>query len=500
MANNDSNSGYNAHIKNTARLNWRYKPNIEPEAKNLDFQNAEIVIPNLDKADSSLDNFIEKAAESTSIFEKPNRVIFGDNLLVMQALLAEGYEGKLDLIYLDPPFNTGEEFNFVTESSLPTGQTLEKEWTMIERLAYTDTWERGVDSFLDMLYPRLKLMRRLLADTGSIYVHIDWHMAHYVKVILDEIFGKENFINEIIWKRKGGSANPINRFGVVTDSIFLYSKTSDYTFNQIFVKENEETKKYIDQRFKIKDEKGRRFMIAPIERNAALGIRKNLIYEYKGYTPKYGWMMAKEKLEKMDKDGKLFWNEKNRPNRKVYLDEYKGQPVENIWTDIYVINPMASERLNFATQKPEALLARIIETSSNEGDLVGDFFAGSGTTASVAEQLKRKWIMADVSKVAIHVTRNRLINLNGGLDDEKKIKRNLREVTPFIVQNLGNYQRHLIYLHGFNIKKACGLIMKLYGAIQREDLIDLGLKIDSKDTLVFVSYPDRQVTAKLVIR
>jgi adenine-specific DNA-methyltransferase len=274
MANTNSKDSFNVHVKNSAKLHWNYKPNIEPEAKSLEFQSAEIVIPNVDKADSSLDKFIEEASESTLIIDKPNRLIFGDNLLIMQALLAEGYEGKLDLIYLDPPFNTGEEFNFVTESSLPSGQKFEKEWTMIERLAYTDTWERGIDSFLDMLYPRLQLMRRLLAETGSIYVHIDYHMGHYVKVMLDEIFGKENFVNEIIWKRKGGSANPLNRFGVVTDSIFFYAKSSDYTFNQIFVKESEETKKYIEERFTQRDEKGRRFMIAPIERNAALGIRK----------------------------------------------------------------------------------------------------------------------------------------------------------------------------------------------------------------------------------
>jgi adenine-specific DNA-methyltransferase len=209
-------------------------------------------------------------------------------------------------------------------------------------------------------------------------------------------------------------------------------------------------------------------------------------------------MMTEEKLKQMEKDGKLYWNENKRPNRKVFLDEYKGQPIENIWTDIFVINPMASERLNFGTQKPEALLSRIIATSTNEGDLVADFFVGSGTTAVVAEQLKRKWITADVSKVAIHLTRNRLINLSDRLKGNMNATMPLTEVAPFILQNLGNYQRHLIYLNGFNIKKACALIMKLYGAIQREDIIDLGLKIDRKDTIVFVSYPDRQLTAKLV--
>ena len=154
------NINFSTHKRNTAKLNWNNKPSIEPQTKDLEFQNAEIVIPNVEKADSTLDNFIEAASESKIISERPNRLIFGDNMLTMQALLGEGYEGKIDLVYLDPPFNTGEEFNFVTEASLPSGQRFEKEWTMIERLAYTDTWERGIDSFLDMMYPRLHLVKR----------------------------------------------------------------------------------------------------------------------------------------------------------------------------------------------------------------------------------------------------------------------------------------------------------------------------------------------------
>jgi adenine-specific DNA-methyltransferase len=201
MANNNPNHSFNAHVKNTAKLHWNSKPNVKPEPKSLEFQTAEIVIPNVEKPDSKLDKFIERASESKVIIEKPNRVIWGDNLLIMQALLAEGYEGKIDLIYVDPPFNTGEEFNFVTETNLPSGERFEKEWTMIERLAYTDTWERGIDSYLDMLYVRFKLMRRLLSPEGSIYVHSDTNMGHYVKILLDEVFGRGNFRNEIIWKR-----------------------------------------------------------------------------------------------------------------------------------------------------------------------------------------------------------------------------------------------------------------------------------------------------------
>jgi adenine-specific DNA-methyltransferase len=204
---------------------------------------------------------------------------------------------------------------------------------------------------------------------------------------------------------------------------------------------------------------------------------------------------------KLVKQGVIVFTSTGTPAVKRYLDDIEekgGAVVHEIWDDIPPVNPQAKERLNYPTQKPEALLQRIIKSSTTEGDLIADFFCGSGTTAAVAEQLKRRWLLADVSKSAIHVTRNRLIDLNDKLKTGEKKGMLSIEVSPFVVQNLGNYQRHLIYLNGFNIKKACALIMKLYGAIQREDIIDVGLKIDRKDTLVFVSYPDRQLTAKSV--
>jgi adenine-specific DNA-methyltransferase len=226
MANNASNNGFNIHLKNTARLHWNSKPTIEPEIKDLEFQTAEIVIPNEEKADSTLDRFIEAASESKIILEKPNRLIWGDNLLIMQSLLSEGYEGKIDLIYTDPPFNTGEEFNFVTETSIPSGEKLEKEWTMIERLAYTDTWERGMDSYLDMLYVRFKLMRRLLSPEGCIYVHLDPNMGHRVKLLLDEVFGYENFKAEITWK-KTTKTTSFKNYGSEHDVIYYYVKSNE---------------------------------------------------------------------------------------------------------------------------------------------------------------------------------------------------------------------------------------------------------------------------------
>ena len=176
-------------------------------------------------------------------------------------------------------------------------------------------------------------------------------------------------------------------------------------------------------------------MLAPIERNAALGIRENLIYEYKGYTPKYGWMMVREKLEEFDRTNRLHWNSNNKPNRRVFLDEYEGQPIENLWTDVFVINPMADERVFYPTQKPEALLERIITASSNENDIVADFFAGSGTTLAVAEKLNRKWIGSDLGKFAIHTTRKRLIGI------QRELKAEGKDFRAFEILNLGKYER-----------------------------------------------------------
>ena len=251
------------------------------------------------------------------------------------------------------------------------------------------------------------------------------------------------------------------------------------------------------------DDKGK-YRLVPV---LVSGIRKGKTGEsWRGINPnKLGkkgmhWITSPENLEKYEKDEILVWPKKKGglPQLKYYLEDNKGVPITDLWTDVGIIEAGSGESWDFPTQKPEKLLTRIIEVSSKEGDIVADFFGGSGTTAVVAETLKRKWIIADVSKVAIHITRNRLITLKNSLKAKDKIASASTETSPFIIQNLGNYQRHLIYLHGLNVKKACALIMKLYGAIQREDIVDLGLKIRDKDTLVFVSYPDRQLTAKAV--
>jgi adenine-specific DNA-methyltransferase len=339
----------------------------------------------------------------------------------------------VNLIYIDPPFDTGANFSF--SATVPSHDPDEEEElvsftkqpSIIEQKAYRDTWGRGLDSYLHWIAETLQVLRELLSDDGSIYVHLDYHVAHYVKAVLDEVFGEENFRNEIIWKRKGGSANPQNRLGVVMDSLFWYSKSDKIVFIPQFTKDSDESKKYVEERFNRTDEKGRRFMDSPL---VSPNPRPNLKYVYKGYQPPpAGWSISKEIMERWDKEGKLFFpsDKTKRIRRKIFLDEYIGQPVQNLWNDIFVINSQSKEFVGYDTQKPEALLQRIIDASSKEGDLVADCFCGSGTAGVVAERLGRHWLMCDLSRFAIHTARKRLLSVPG--------------VKPFAVQNLGKYER-----------------------------------------------------------
>ena len=386
-----------------------------------------------------------------------NRLIYGDNLLAMAALLAgdedtPSLRGKVDLIYIDPPFDSKADYR--TKVTLP-GVELEQKPTVIEQFAYSDTWSDGTASYLAMITPRLILMRELLADTGSIYVHLDWHVGHYVKIVMDEVFGKDHFINEIIWKRKGGSANPSNRLGVVTDYMYWYSKGDNCLVNPMHIKDTPEVAKYIEDRFTNIDEfTGRRYMKSPI---VSPNPRPNLCYEYKGYKPpKNGWSISIDVMQAWDAQGKLYFpppGQGERIYRKIFIDEYEGQPVQNLWTDVFVINPVANERLNFDTQKPEALLERVIALSTHRGALVADFNGGSGTTAAVAENLGRRWITTDLGKPACMIMRKRLIDL---------------EAKPFLYQAIGDYQVEAAKAtlgRDFRIGDLSQIVLSLYGAL-----------------------------------
>jgi adenine-specific DNA-methyltransferase len=416
----------------------------------LGLQTRELVIP---AKDTRQRGFLEEKGGATDPASM-NRLIYGDNLLAMAALLAgddqtPSMRGKVDLIYIDPPFDSKADYR--TKISLPGGD-IEQKPTALEQFAYSDTWADGTASYLKTLVPRLALMRELLSDEGNIFIHLDWHVSHYVKIAMDEIFGKDNFRNEIVWKRKGGSANPSNQFGIVTDSILFYAKTENSIFNPVYSLDNEEAQQYIKERFK-NELNGRKYMVAPIERNAALGVRPNLRYEYNGYQPQYGWMMSKAKLEQFDKEGRLHWNSKGKPNRRVFLDEYKGQPAENLWTDIYVINPMAKERVSYDTQKPTALLSRIIESTTRPHSVIADFYSGSGTTAAVAEKLGHSWVVVDLGKPACMVTRKRLID---------------QGAKPFLYQHIGDYQVEMAKStmgRKFRVGDLSEIVLGLFGAL-----------------------------------
>jgi DNA modification methylase len=258
-------------------------------------------------------------------------------------------------------------------------------------------------------------MRRVLKNSGSIYLHCDYHANAYIRVhILDKLFGEKNFRNEIIWKRnftKKGSQFKMTRYAQNTDSLFFYTKSNNYFFKTPRIKNmnDAELLKVYD---KI-DENGKRYKSEPIELPKSMA-RKNLIFEYKSYTPLYGWMMQKEKLEELDRLNKIYFTKNGKPRRKNYLDDYAGAEADNQWFDILPIGQVQSEIIGYPTQKPEALLERIIKASSNEGDVVLDPFMGGGTTIAVAEKLRRRWIGIDQSTMAVKVTELRLQKQNSG--------------------------------------------------------------------------------------
>jgi adenine-specific DNA-methyltransferase len=373
--------------KDSARLVWDTKPRRAPNPKDIEFQTAEVVIPNPKIAGELPLSFCDgKLGETEFDKQKMNRLIWGDCLLAMQALLNQGYEGKINLIYIDPPFDSKADYSHRLTIE---GSEFTKEPSVIERLAYKDTWTGGTDSYLDMLYPRLQLMKRLLAEDGSIYVHLDWHVGHYVKVVMDEVF-TSNFINEIVWKKLSTPKAQTTGFGNVHDCVFLYSKSGKVKFNQLRRKHRKE---YLEQMYRYVDEKtGRRYRLHDFTQKGQGPSRK---FGDKILTPPPGkhWIWSQEKIDEGMQEGLIVFSGTGLPQVKRYLDEVMGHVVDDIWTDIDPIGSVSLERTDFDTQKPEDLLCRIIEASSSGKDLVADFFAGSGTTGVVAEELGRRWIM-----------------------------------------------------------------------------------------------------------
>ena len=391
-----------------------------------------------------------------------NRLIYGDNLLAMQALLAgdastglPSLRGKVDLIYIDPPFDSKADYR--TKINLP-GTDIQQKPTVIEQFAYADTWEQGTISYLRMMYPRLVLMKELLSDRGSIYVHIDWHVGPYLKIILDDIFTKDMMLNEIIWCYSSMCKSK-NNWNRKHDNIYVYTKTSNWTFNSNNVLES--YAEGYEEKFKYKDDKGY-YMIR------GKGGHMSPIHSQGDLTPEH---------------------EKKYPEW-TYRQYLQGGGLPKDWWEIPFINSQAKERINYATQKPEALLERIIKASSNEGDLVCDFFGGSGTTAAVAERLGRRWITCDIGKPASLVMRKRFID---------------QEVKPFLYQSIGDYQKEA-FRNNKKLKHVGDLsqvVLGLYGALpfSPEQCNDRNFGyIKGGRTLVMVDSPNRLTTAATVKR
>lgn len=318
-----------------------------------------------------------------------NKLIWGDNKLILSSLKSGALRrqiedaGGLKLIYIDPPFDVGADFSMDIEIG---GETFHKEPNLLEQIAYYDTWGRGTDSFVAMIYERLILMRDLLAADGSIYVHCDWRVNACIRSVLDEIFGPSHFVNDLVWSYFAFKRKSAKKFPQKHDNIIAFRKGETHIWNT----------------------------------------------QFKPHSPEY------LKRWKRDAAGRLYRDDVNPTaggTRIIYLDELEGDIVDSTWDDIPPVNPQAEERADYPTQKPMALVERIIKASSNEGDLVADFFVGSGTTAAVAEKLGRKWIATDLGKFAIHTTRKRLIGV------QRELKAQDKPFRAFEVLNLGRYER-----------------------------------------------------------
>ena len=349
-----------------------------------------------------------------------NKLIWGDNKLILSSLkngpLREEIEaqGGLKLIYIDPPFDVGADFSMGIEVG---GDTLTKKPNILEEIAYRDTWGKGADSFIAMLYERLVLMRDLLAEEGSIYVHCDWRLSSQIRLALDEVFSAY-FRGEIIWKKDAvgkGAKKQAKHWPKTFDNIIAYSKAENVLFNTV---PGKITQKQLKE-FRYQDPDGRKF------KRTSLG-------DYSDAS-----------IAKMEAEGYIYVSRTGKKYKKYYLDEYTI-PLDSIWVDLpgFGVATASQELVGYPTQKPEALLERLIKASSNEGDLVADFFCGSGTTAAVAEKLGRKWICADLGKFAIHTTRKRMIGV------QRQLKADSQNYRAFEILNLGKYERqHFVGLN-----------------------------------------------------
>lgn len=400
---------------------------VSPLRVALPFQTVETI--NEATQDRQKNLLLEPAAPYRS--DLRNRLIWGDKKYVLPSLLPE-FAGRVNLIYIDPPFDTGADFSFTatvpdhSESRGDDSFAFTKEANIIEQKAYRDTWGRGLDSYIHWFYETVAFLHELLHESGSIFVHLDWHVGHYAKAVLDDVFGSDNFRSEVIWQKIRSSKAQSARFGNVHDIIFFYSRGENVTFNPERVAHSDA---YLESHYRYVEENTKRRYRLDNFTQAGKGPPRRFGKKDLPPPPGKHWIWSQERIDEGLKQGLIVFSKEGMPSVKRYLDEVEGNFVEDIWSDIAPMNSMSKERVDYPTQKPEALLERIIKATSNEGDLVLDCFCGSGTTAAVGEKLKRRWIACDLGRFAIHTSRKRLLSIPG--------------VRPFVVQNLGKYERQL---------------------------------------------------------
>lgn len=358
-----------------------------------------------------------------------NKIFWGDNLQVMSHLLKQ-FRGKIDLIYIDPPFDSKADYK--KSISLRGSSATSDQW-FFEEKQYTDIWNN--DEYLQFMYERLALLRELMHDEAVICLHCDWHKGQYLRILLDEIFGPANFVNDIIWQRTGAH-NDADRYGIVHDYIFAYSKATKHPFHPCFVEHSEE---HLETRFNMTDgENGRRFFAGPI---TAPGDGPKRIFEGREISPPAGrhWSYSQDGIDRLIEEKRIYYSNTGTPYLKQYMDEYvaQGRRIQSIWTDI-LPSKTGTELVGYPTQKPEKLLQRIIESFSEPNALVLDCFMGSGTTQAVATKLGRRFIGADINLGAIQTTTKRLIKVGDELR-QRPLDGEAKPFTGFEVYNVNHY-------------------------------------------------------------
>lgn len=381
-----------------------------------------------------------------------NKIFWGDNLQVMSHLLKE-YRGKIDLIYIDPPFDSKADYK---RKISVKKKTVYNDSTNFEEKQYTDIWSN--DEYLQFIYERIVLLKELLSKTGMIFVHCDWHKSHHIRCILDEVFGVDNFKNEIVWKRsdaKGDAGQGSKHFSRLQDTIFLYSKTEDHTWNPLYTPLSET---YVKKFYRHIDENGKNYKL---ENMLGPGgeAKGNPVYEVMGVTR--AWRYSKERMNRMIEEGLVIQtNPGTVPMQKKLLEDSKGVQVGTWWDDISMIRGFSSEKEDYPTQKPEKLIERIIEATTNEGDLVFDCFMGAGSTQAAAVNTRRRYIGADINLASVQITTKRLIK-----KIEKKSNSSVGDYAGFEVYTVNNYDVFRNPIEAINLLLEALEIEKVTGTI-----------------------------------